>query len=618
MAKKKAFYRRKRKDTRPAREVNVSTKVQTNKVKTKVNGGVFIYTGAISAAELAKTIDVPVSEIIKFLFLQGKMITINTILDDELIGLVCLQFGFDFQKKIIVAAENFEDVEIIDDASKLKPRAAVVTIMGHVDHGKTTLIDAIRNSRLVDAEVGGISQEIGAYQKEVRGQKITFIDTPGHEAFTAMRSRGASVTDIVVLVVAADDGVMPQTIEAIDHAKAAGVPIIVAINKMDKAGADPMRVKNELMAQNVLLEEFGGDVIAVEISAKKKTNIDGLMEAIILVSEMKELKANPDRFAMGTVLEAKLDKNEGPKATLLVQNGTLRESDFLVAGTSYGKVRRMTNEFRKTLLEAAPSTPVSVIGLSEVPLAGDRFMAFSQESEAREIALKRKRIKEARDRNLSGGASLDDLFNRIHEGEVQTLNIIIKADSTGSAEAVKSSLDKLSNDQVKINIVRATSGAITESDVLLASASKAIIYGFNVRPSAITRTKAEEEKVEIRLHRIIYALIEEIQAAMKGMLAPTMVEKITGQAEIRRIFKVSKIGNIAGCMVIDGSIHANSKIRIIRDGIVVYEGKISSLQREKDNAKEVKSGFECGILIENYNDVKESDIIEGYEMVVEK
>ncbi|HPS18779.1 MAG TPA: translation initiation factor IF-2 [Bacilli bacterium] len=582
----KTFYR---KDTRPTREVNVSTKVRTDKVKTKINGGVFIYTGAISAAELAKTLDVQVSEIIKFLFLQGKMITINTILDDELIGLVCLQFGYDFQKKTIVAAENFEDVEIIDDASKLKPRPAVVTIMGHVDHGKTTLIDAIRNSRLVDSEVGGISQEIGAYQKEVRGQKITFIDTPGHEAFTAMRSRGASVTDIVVLVVAADDGVMPQTIEAIDHAKAAGVPIIVAINKMDKPGADPVRVKNELMANNVLLEDFGGDVIAVEISAKKKTNIEGLMEAILLVSEMKELKANPDRFAMGTVLEASLDKNEGPKATLLVQNGTLREGDYLVAGIVYGKARRMTNEYRKTLLEAAPSTPVSVIGLGEVPLAGDRFMAFSQESEAREIAMKRRRIKEARDRLSSGGASLDDLYNRIHEGEVQSLNIIIKADSTGSAEAVKSSLEKLSNDQIKINIVRATSGAITESDVLLASASKAIIYGFNVRPSAVTRAKAEEEKVEIRLHRIIYALIEEIQAAMKGMLAPIMVEKITGQAEIRRLFKVSKIGTIAGCMVTDGLIRANSKMRLIREGIVIYEGKISSLQREKDQAKEVKA-----------------------------
>lgn len=617
MARKgKKSYRKK--GNLPNREVNVSTKVQTNKVKTKVNGGVFIYTGAISAAELAKALDVAVSEIIKFLFMQGKMITINTILDDELIGLVCLQFGYDFQKKTIVAAENFEDLEILDDPNKLKPRPSVVTIMGHVDHGKTTLIDAIRNSRLVDSEVGGISQEIGAYQKEVKGQKITFIDTPGHEAFTAMRSRGASVTDIVILVVAADDGVMPQTVEAIDHAKAAGVPIIVAINKMDKAGADPARVKNELMAHDVLLEEFGGDIIAVEISAKKKTNIEGLLDAVLLVSEIKELKANPDRFAMGTVLEASLDKNEGPKATLLVQNGTLREGDFLVAGIAYGKARRMTNEYRKTLLEATPSTPVAVIGLSEVPLAGDRFMAFAQESEAREIALKRKRIKEARERNSSGGASLDDLFNRIHEGEVQILNIIIKADSTGSAEAVKSSLEKLSNDQVKINIVRASSGGITESDVLLASASKAIIYGFNVRPSAVTRAKAEEEKVEIRLHRIIYALIEEIEAAMKGMLAPTMVEKVTGQAEVRRLFKVSKIGTIAGCMVIDGSLRANSKIRVLRDGLIAFEGKMASLQREKDQAKEVKSGFECGILIENFNDLKENDIIEGYEMVEEK
>lgn len=613
--KKKTFYR---KDNRPNREANVSTKVRLDKVKTKVNGGVFIYTGAISAAELAKSLDVAVSDIIKFLFLQGKMITINTILDDELIGLVCLQFGFDFQKKVMVAAENFEDIEINDDPSKLKPRPPVVTIMGHVDHGKTTLIDAIRNSKLVDSEVGGISQEIGAYQKEIHGQKITFIDTPGHEAFTAMRSRGASVTDIVVLVVAADDGVMPQTVEAIDHAKAAGVPIIVAINKIDKVGADPEKVKNELMAHNVLLEEFGGDVIAVAISAKKKTNIEGLLEAILLVSEMKELKANPDRYAMGTVLEAKLDKNEGPKATLLIQNGTLREGDYLVAGASYGKVRRMTNEYRKILLEAAPSTPVAIIGLSEVPLAGDHFMAFGEESEAREIALKRKRVREAKERSSSGGASLDDLYNRIHEGEVQSLNIIIKADSTGSAEAVKSSLEKLSNDNVKINIVRATSGAITESDVLLASASNAIIYGFNVRPSAITRAKATEEKVEIRLHRIIYALIEEIQAAMKGMLAPTMVEKVTGQAEIRRLFKVSKIGTIAGCMVVDGFIKANSQIRLIRDGIVTYEGKIASLQREKDQTKEVKNGYECGILIENYNDIKEGDIIEGYEMVEEK
>ena len=600
------------------REANVSTKVTTDKVRTKVNGGVFIYTGAITVGELSKSLNVPVGDIIKFLFLQGKMITINTVLDDELIGTVCLEFGYDFEKKKIVAAENFEEVEIKDDPSKLKPRPAVVTIMGHVDHGKTTLIDAIRNSNLVAGEVGGISQEIGAYQKEINGQKITFIDTPGHEAFTAMRSRGASVTDIVVLVVAADDGVMPQTIEAIDHAKAAEVPIIVAINKMDKPGADPSRVKNELMAHEIVVEDFGGDIIAVEISAKQKQNIDGLLEAILTVAEMGELKANPDRYALGTVLEAKLDKNEGPKATLLVQNGSLREGDYLVVGTSYGKVRRMTNEFKKVLQVATPSTPVSVIGLAEVPLAGDRFMAFPSEQEAREIALKRKLIKDAKEKNKSSAASLDDLFAKAKEGKMQNINIIIKADSTGSAEAVKSSLEKLSNDNVKINIVRATSGAITESDVLLASASKAIIYGFNVRPDAKTRAKALEEKVEIRLHRIIYALIEEIQAAMKGMLAPTMVEQVTGQAEVRRLFKVSKLGTICGCMIVDGSIKNNSLIRVIRDGIVVHEGKIASLQREKDQVKEVKKGFECGILLENFNDVKEYDIIEGYEMVEEK
>ncbi len=600
------------------RETNVSTKVKNDRVKTKVNGGVFVYTGAISAGELAKTINVPIGDVIKFLFMQGKMVTINTILDDELIGLVCLEFGYDFQKKVIVAAEHFEDVEINDDPSKLKPRPPVVTIMGHVDHGKTTLIDAIRNSNLVEGEFGGISQEIGAYQKEINGQKITFIDTPGHEAFTQMRARGAGVTDIVVLVVAADDGVMPQTVEAIDHAKAAGVPIIVAINKMDKPGADPERVKNELIAHDVICEEFGGDVIAVEISAKKKTNIDGLLESILLVAEMKELKANPDRYALGTVLEAKLDKNEGPKATLLVQNGTLKEGDYLVVGTTYGKARRMTNEFRKVLNVALPSTPVSVIGLSEVPLAGDRFMAFSEESEARSIAQKRKLLKEAAERNKTSAASLEDLFNLSKTGEMQNLNIIVKAESTGSAEAVKASLEKLTTDKIKINVVRASSGAITESDVLLAGASHAIIYGFNVRPDSKTRAKAEEEKVEIRLHRIIYALIEEIQAAMKGMLAPTMVEKVNGQAEIRKLFKVSKLGTIAGCMVVDGSIKATGGVRVIRDGIVVYEGKLASLQREKDLVKEVKNGYECGMLIENFNDIKEGDIIENFEMVEQK
>ena len=601
-----------------ARETNVSTKVSADKTKTKVNGGVFTYTGAISAGELAKTLNIPLGEIIKFLFLQGKMVTINTILDDELIGTVCLQFGYDFEKKNIVAAENFEELEIKDDPSKLKDRPPVVTIMGHVDHGKTTLIDAIRNSNLVAGEVGGISQEIGAYQKEINGHKITFIDTPGHEAFTAMRSRGASVTDIVVLVVAADDGVMPQTIEAIDHAKAANVPIIVAINKMDKPGADPNRVKEELLQHDVISEDYGGDVICVEISAKQKKNIDGLLEAILTVAELAELKANPDRYAMGTVLEAKLDKNEGAKATLLIQNGTLKEGDYLVVGTSYGKARRMTNEFKKVLNVATPSTPVAIIGLSEVPQAGDRFMAFSEESEAKAIATKRKLIKEQKERNQTSAASLEDLFNLAKEGKMQNINIIIKADSTGSAEAVKSSLEKLSNDEVKINIVRATSGAITESDVLLASASHAIIYGFNVRPDARTRAKAEEEKIEIRLHRIIYALIEEIQAAMKGMLAPTLVERVTGQADVRKLFKVSKLGTIAGCMIVDGVIKSNSPARVLREGIVVYEGKLASLQRGKDAAREVKSGFECGIMVENFNDFKEGDIIEGYEMVEQK
>ena len=605
----------KKKNNQNDRETNVSTKVSANKTRTKVNGGVFVYTGAISTGELSTALNIPVGEIIKFLFLQGKNITINTILDDELIGYVCLQFGYDFQKKVIVEAENFEDIEINDDPSKLKPRPPVVTIMGHVDHGKTTLIDAIRNSNLVAGEVGGISQEIGAYQKEINGHKITFIDTPGHEAFTQMRSRGASVTDIVVLVVAADDGVMPQTIEAIDHAKSADVPIIVAINKMDKAGADPDRVKNELMQHDIIPEDFGGDVICVEISAKKKTNIDGLLDTIILVAEMEELKANPDRYAMGTVLEAKLDRNEGPKATLLIQNGTLKEGDYLVVGTSYGKARRMTNEFKKVLNVASPSTPVSVIGLAEVPEAGDRFMAFADESEARSIALKRKQLKEAKEKNKTSAASLEDLFNPANNGQVQTINVIIKADSTGSAEAVKNSLEKLNNDNVKINVIRATSGAITESDVLLASASHAIIYGFNVRPDGKTRAKAAEEKVEIRLHNIIYALIEEIEAAMKGMLKKEMVESVTGQAEIRKLFKVSKLGTIAGCMVTFGFMNVNNPIRVLRDGVVIFEGTLASLQREKDQAREVREGFECGMLIKGYNDIKEGDIIEGYEMV---
>ena len=581
----------------------------------KVNNGVFVYNRALTVGELANELKINAAEIIKFLFLNKKMVTINQTLDDETIGLICLQFGYDFRKEKLVSEENFEEMEIVDKPEDLKPRAPIVTIMGHVDHGKTTLIDAIRNSRLVDSEVGGISQAIGAYQKEIDGHKITFLDTPGHEAFTAMRSRGAAVTDIVVLVVAADDGVMPQTIEAIDHAKAAGVPIIVAINKIDKDGANVERIKSELMNYDIIPEEYGGDTICCEISAKKNIGIKELLEAIIVVSEMLELKANPDRYAIGTVIEAKLDKGEGPKATLLVQNGSLTTQDYVVVGTAYGKIRRMTNEYKKIVKVATPSTPVSVIGLSEVPNAGDHFMAFPTEKQAKEIAFKRQLIKKQEEQNASGGMTLDDLYNRIHEGETQIVNLIVKADTTGSAEAIKSSLVKLSNEQVKLNIIHCTAGAITDSDIMLASASGAIIYGFNVRPSSLISQKAEQQKVEIRLYRIIYDLLNEMEAAMKGMLKKEIVERVTGQAEVRSLIKISKIGTVAGCYVTSGSIKANSLIRLIRDGIIFYEGKIKSLKRFKDDAKEVKEGFECGINIENFNDIRENDIIEGYEMV---
>ena len=586
-----------------------------NQNANKVNNGVFVYTRNMSVGELAKQLNLNATDIIKFLFLNKKMVTINQTLDDETIGLICLQFGYDFKKEKLISEENFEEMEIVDKPEDLKPRAPIVTIMGHVDHGKTTLIDAIRNSRLVDSEVGGISQAIGAYQKEIDGQKITFIDTPGHEAFTAMRSRGAAITDIVVLVVAADDGVMPQTVEAISHAKAAKVPIIVAINKMDKPGANPERIKNELMNYDIIPEEYGGNTIVCEISAKKNQGIKELLEAILVVAEMLELKANPDRYAIGTVIEANLDKGEGPKATLLVQNGTLTFQDYVVVGTAYGKIRRMTNEYKKTMKSAGPSTPVSVIGLSEVPNAGDHFMAFKTEKQAKDIAFKRALIKKENENASKGAVSLDELFDKIKEGNVQTVNIVIKADTTGSAEAVKSSLEKLSNDQVKINIIHCSAGAISDSDIMLASASGAIIYGFNVRPSAMISQKAETEKVEIRLHRIIYDLLNEMSDAMKGMLKKEKVESVTGQAEVRSLIKISKIGTIAGCYVTSGVIKANSKMRLIRNGVVVYEGKIKSLKRFKDDAKEVKEGFECGINIENFNDLKENDIIEGYEMV---
>ena len=603
------------------RRANIPSKNTRKDAVNKVNNGVFVYTRNMSVGELAKELNINVNEIIKFLFLEKKMmVTINQTLDDDAIGLICLQFGYDFKKEKIVSEENFEEVEIVDKPEDLLPRAPVVTIMGHVDHGKTTLIDAIRSSHLVDTEVGGISQAIGAYQKEINGQKITFLDTPGHEAFTAMRSRGASVTDIVVLVVAADDGVMPQTIEAIDHAKAAKVPIIVAINKMDKPGADPERIKTQLMNYDIIAEEYGGSNICLEISAKKNQGIKELLESILLVAEMQELKANPNRYAIGTVIEANLDKGEGPKATLLVENGTLSFQDYVVVGTAYGKIRRMTNEHKKILKEAKPSTPCVVIGLSEVPNAGDKFMAFPTEKQAKEIAEKRALAKKQSEQSSQAQASLEKIFSKIHDsnGEVQEVNIVLKADTTGSAEAVKASLDKLSNEQVQINVIHSSAGAITESDIMLAQASGAIIYGFNVRPTANITQKAEQAGVEIRLHRIIYDLINEMEDAIKGMYKKEKVEQVTGQAEVRSLIKISKIGTVAGSYVTSGVIKAGASVRVLRDGVIVYEGKLNSLKRFKDDAKEVKEGFECGMTIENFNDVKELDVIEAYEMVEAK
>ena len=584
----------------------------------KITGDVFIYNEPMTLAAFAAKLNKPAAEIVKFLFLNKKMITMNAMIDDDTIGLVCLHYGLDFKKEKLVAAENIEDYAMDDDAKALEERAPVVTIMGHVDHGKTTLIDAIRSSKLAEAEFGGISQAIGAYQREFKGKKITFIDTPGHAAFTAMRSRGAKVTDIVILVVAADDGVMPQTKEAIDHAVAADVPIIVAINKMDKSTANPKRVKEELMKLNIIAEEFGGEHIFVEISAKAKTGIDELLENILLIAEVKELKANPKRYASGTVLEAVLDKREGPRATLLIENGTLNASDYLVVGSVFGKVRRMTNEYHKALKLALPSTPVEVIGLNEVPIAGDSFMAFPSEKQAKEIAEKRQLAKTETSRQSSNANSIEALNEKLNAGDMQGINLIIKTDNTGSLEAIKSSLEKLSAEGVKLKIIRSDIGSITETDLMLALSSKALIYSFNIKPDASIQQKANELKVDIRLHRIIYALLEEVEAMMKGKIKIKMIEKILGQFEIRQIFKLTKAGVVAGGMVTSGMMTNQALIRLLRNGAIVHEGKINSLKRMKDEVKEVKTGFECGIAIENYHEMKVGDIIEAYQMVEEK
>ena len=606
----KQFKKKKGSQKKKQLQSNFPAKKETSVIK----DGVISYEEGITVGELAEKLGQTPANVIKVLFLLGTMVTINSSLNDEQVELICLEYGCECEKHVPVDEVNFENIEVVDDEADLQPRCPVVTIMGHVDHGKTTLLDTIRKSAVVDGEFGGITQHIGAYQVEVNGKKVTFLDTPGHEAFTAMRARGAQVTDIVIIVVAADDGVMPQTKEAIDHAKAAGVPIVVAINKIDKEGADPERIKAEMAEEGLLPEEWGGDTVCCEISAKKKIGIEELLETLTVVAELADLKANPNRYAYGSVVEGKLDKGRGAVATLLVENGTLRASDPIVVGAAYGRVRQMLDDKGRVIKEALPGTPVEITGLNEVPVAGDKFMVFETEKQARSVGETRMKAKIEKDRNSGAALSLDDLYSQIKEGQIIDLNIIVKADVQGTAEAVKASLEKIDVDGVRVNVIRSTVGAISESDVILASASQAIIYGFNVRPDAKVRNKAEEENVEIRLHNVIYKMVEEIETAMKGMLAPEYHEVITGQAEIRQVIKASKVGNIAGCYVTDGSIKRNCGIRLIRDGIVVYEGKLASLRRFKDDVKEVNAGFECGLNIENYNDIKEGDIIEGYVM----
>lgn len=555
----------------------------------------------------------PIDLIKKFMSL-GVMVNLNSPISFSDAELVAIDYNKELKKAETMDATNFEKLEITDDEENLKERPPVVTIMGHVDHGKTSLLDAIRKSSITSGEAGGITQHIGAYQVEKNGKKITFIDTPGHAAFTEMRARGAAITDIVIVIVAADDGVMPQTKEAIDHAKAAKVPIIVAINKIDKPNANIEKVMTEMTEAGLTPDKWGGDTTFVNISALTGEGIDELLETILLIAELRELKANPNRYALGTVIEAKLDKNVGSIVTLLIQNGTLRIGDPIVVGTSFGKVRTLKNDLGVEIVEALPSTPVEITGVNSVPSAGDKFMAFETEKQAKSIADARsEKAKQMQNKNTNS-LSLDDLFSKIESG-VKEINIILKADVKGSEEAVKNALEKIDVKGVKITVIRSGTGTITESDVVLANASSAIIIGFNVRPSSKTKELAKEYNVDIRLYNIIYKVIEELEAAMKGMLDPEYEEKILGEAEVRQLFRFSKVGTIAGSYITNGIIKQNSKARLIRDGVVLYDGVIASIQREKDSVKEVKQGFECGITLENFNDIKEKDVIEAYEMV---
>ncbi len=567
----------------------------------------------ISVTELAKMLKVTNADLIKKLMTLGVMAAAGQIIDFDTAAIAAEEFGAKVEKEVVVTIEEKLFDESEDKEENLKERPPVVVVMGHVDHGKTSLLDAIRNTSVTTSEAGGITQHIGAYTVKINNKDITFLDTPGHAAFTSMRARGAQVTDIAILVVAADDGIMPQTVEAINHAKAAGVSIIVAINKMDKDSANPDRVKQALTEYELVPEEWGGDVICVPVSAVKHDNIDTLLEMVLLQAEMAELKANPDRMAIGTVIEARLDKGRGPVATVLVQNGTLNSSDVIIAGTSVGRVRAMTDDKGRKVSKAGPSMPVEIIGLSEVPTAGETFRAVENEKMARELAQQRRESAKEEMFKANSKVSLDELFNQINSG-IKELNVIVKADVQGSVEAVKTSLEKLSNDEVKVKVIHGGVGGITESDVMLAQASNAIVVGFNVRPDSGAQQSAKVNEVDVRLYRIIYDCIEEIEAAMKGMLDPTYKEVVLGQAEVRMTFKVSGVGTIAGSYVKSGKITRNAKVRLLRDNIVIFEGEIDSLKRFKDDAKEVAEGFECGIGIANYNDVKEGDIIEAFIM----
>ena len=570
----------------------------------------------LTLSELAEVLGKKTADLVKALFLEGKVMTPNTTLDFDSASEIAEKYNviLELEEEKDIFEEVFAEEEEVDE-SKLKERPPIVVVMGHVDHGKTSLLDSIRHSNVTSGEAGGITQHIGAYTVQINGKPITFLDTPGHEAFTAMRMRGAQVTDIAVLVVAADDGVMPQTIEAINHAKAAGVEIIVAINKIDKPGANPDRVKQELVEYGLVAEDWGGQTICVPVSAVKKEGIDTLLEMITLVAEMKELKANPDKRARGAIIEAQLDKGRGPVATVLVQDGTLNVGDPIVAGSAYGRIRAMMDDKGRRVKKAGPSTPVEILGLSEVPSAGESFYVAENEKQARQVAesvIAKNRTELLK--NTPNKVSLDDLFSQIQSGDVKELNIVVKADVQGSVEAVKQSLEKLSNDEVRVRTIHGGVGTITESDIMLASASNAIIIGFNVRPEPAAKAFADEEKVDIRLYRVIYNAIEDISAAMKGMLDPVYVEKVIGHAEVRQLYKASGVGTICGSYVLDGKFVRNSKIRVVRDGIVVFEGEMDSLKRFKDDVKEVNTGYECGIVVKKFNDVKEGDILEDFIM----